>query len=216
MPAGFDERERRAIRERLRAAALDALARGGLQAASVADLARSADIAKGSFYSFYPTKEHLFMEALESIEDEYRARFAAAVGGGGSAVERLERAFRTAFDMALAEPALRHLDSRTAERLARALPPDRVARHTARDAEAVERIASEWGAQGLLAPDVGAEDLAAAGYAAFLTAAGLSSFPKDLSDAVTRVMIRGLARALAPAEAETGPREPRQTRGGGR
>ena len=81
MPAGFSEREKEAIRRRLRAAALDALARGGLAAASVADLARAADIAKGSFYSFYPAKEHLFLEALESIEDEYRARFAAAAVG---------------------------------------------------------------------------------------------------------------------------------------
>ncbi|MCK7480278.1 MAG: TetR/AcrR family transcriptional regulator [Candidatus Moduliflexus flocculans] len=71
MPAGFSGREREAIRRRLRSAALDALGRGGPAAASVAELAKAADIAKGSFYAFYPTKEHLFMEALESIEDEY-------------------------------------------------------------------------------------------------------------------------------------------------
>ena len=197
MPAGFKEREREAIRERLRAAAREALARGGLGAASVADLTKAADIAKGSFYAFYPSKEHLFMEALEAIEDGYRSRFAAAAEGTGSPVERLERAFRSAFDLAASEPALRRLDMRTAERLARALPAERVEEHAARDRAALGRIADRWREQGILAEGQGAKDIAGAGYAVFLTALGLSGFPADMADATRDVVSRGLALALA-------------------
>lgn len=197
MPAGFSEREREAIRKRLRAAALDALARGGLGAASVADLAKAADIAKGSFYSFYPTKEHLFLEALESIEDRYRERFADAAAGPGSPAKRLERAFAEAFEMAATEPALRSMDMRTAERLARALPPERIREHEARDAEAVARIAARWRREGLLAEGVRDAEVGAAGYAVFLVAAGLAEFPEDLGVDVRSVTARGLARALA-------------------
>ncbi len=201
MPAGFSEREREAIRDRLRAAALDALRRGGLGAASVADLARAADIAKGSFYAFYPSKEHLFMEALESIEDGYRESYAAAAEGGGAPVERLERALRAMFDLAENEPALRFLDMRMVERMARALPPERVEEHAARDSESMARIAERWKAQGLLAEGVRAEDVAAAGYAVFLTAAGLASFPVAMARSTRDMVIRGLARALAPEPA---------------
>ena len=197
MPAGFSERERETIRKRLRAAALDALARGGIAAASVEELARAADIAKGSFYSFYPAKEHLFLEALESIEDRYRARFAGAAAGPGSPEERLERAFTEAFEMAASEPALRRMDMRTVERLARALPPERIREHEARDARAIARIAEEWRREGLLAEGVRDAEVGAAGYAVFLVAAGLGEFPEDLGEAVRSVTARGLARALA-------------------
>jgi AcrR family transcriptional regulator len=201
MPAGFSGQERKAIRRRLLSAALDALARGGLTAASVADLVKAADIAKGSFYAFYPTKEHLFMEALESIEESYRSRFAEASEGPGTPVERLERAFQAAFDLAESEPALRHLDMRTAERLARALPPERVAEHAARDTASIEKIARRWRSEGLLAAGVGTADIAAAGYAVFLTSVGLGSFPEDMVGATRRVMVKGLARALAAQDA---------------
>ena len=197
MPAGFSERERQVIKGRLLAAALDALARGGLNAASVADLAKEADIAKGSFYAFYPTKEHLFMEALESIEDDYRTRFSSAAEGEGTPVERLERCFRAAFDLAESEPALRHLDMRTAERLARALPPDRVEEHAARDRAAIEKIVNRWKSQGLLADNAGSAEIAAAGYAVFLTSVGLANFPAEMAAATRDIVSRGLARALA-------------------
>lgn len=218
MPAGFNEQERAVIRRRLREAALDALVRGGLTAASVESLARAADIAKGSFYAFYPTKEHLFLEALESIEDQYRSRFAAAAAGPGSPVERLERAFAAAFEMAASEPALRHLDLRTAERLARALPPERIAEHETRDAEATARIAALWRREGLLAREIGDAEVAAAGYAVFLAAAGLREFPKNMAASVRSVTARGLARALAAPEssaAEIAPGKPARRSAGG-
>ncbi len=198
MPAAFDERERESIRRRLLDAALDALARGGLAATSVAELARSALIAKGSFYIFFSSKEELFMEALESMEDRYRARFAEAACGTGSAVERLERAFRAAFYLIETEPALRSVDAATMERLARALPPDRLARHAADDAEASARLASEWRRQGLIADDVEDSAVAAASYAVFLVAAGLRTIPVPLRAVTEAVVIRGLACSLAP------------------
>lgn len=175
---------------------MDALGRGGLGAASVAELARAASIAKGSFYAFYASKEELFMEALESIEDGYRERFAKAAAGGGSPLERLRRAFTAAFRMIDEEPALRYVDAATTERLARALPPERVARHGERDAAAIARIAEDWRSEGLLAEGVGELELAGAGYAVFLVSMGLRNLPEALKEATETVAVRGLALAL--------------------
>jgi len=197
MPAAFDEQERVAIRSRLLEAAMEALRRGGLGAVSIAALATSASIAKGSFYAFYPSKEHLFMEALESIEDRYRISFAEAASGPGAPVERLERAFRAAFNLIGSEPALRSVDASTMERISRALPPERLAEHAARDAESIARLASDWRDAGLLAAGTDSDELLAAGYAVFLVAVGLQNLPKDLRQATEGVMVRGLARSLA-------------------
>lgn len=197
MPTAFDAREREDISRRLLEAALEALRHGGLGAVSVATLSSAAGISKGSFYAFHPSKEHLFMEALESIEDRYRAAFAGAASGAGSPAIRLERAFARAFDLVEAESALRWLDGGMVERLARALPPERIAEHVAADTVALERLCDAWRSEGLLADGIGPEELAAVSYAAFLVAAGLRNLPGPASSSARHVVARGLALSLA-------------------
>lgn len=208
MPAAFDEQERLAIGERLLLGALDALRRGGLSASNVEQLARAAGIAKGSFYAFYPSKEALFMAALERIEAEYRLRFAEALGASGSPVERLKKALRKALEMVEEEPALRFLDAQAAERLARALPPERIAAHAAGDAEAAERILSAWRAEGVARSDLKAEELGGALYAVFVIGSGLRGLPPELAGAVRTISIEGLSMALAADPADLKPGKP--------
>lgn len=215
MPTAFDDRERVAIRERLLAAAVDALGRGGLGAASVAELAAAASIAKGSFYLFYGSKEELFMDALEGIERDYRAVFEAAPALPGTAFERLHATFKAAFDKVASDPAVASIDGRTLDRLTRALPPERVASHVEGDATAMASIAAAWSAAGLLGPDVGAAELAGAGYAVFLVAMGLRSLPDELRASTVAVTARGLAMALAGVEG-SGPGSGPGGRDGGR
>ncbi|HPG85207.1 MAG TPA: TetR family transcriptional regulator [Spirochaetales bacterium] len=214
MPTAFDDRERAAIRERLLAAAVDALGRGGLGAASVAELAAAASIAKGSFYLFYDSKEELFMDALEGIERDYRAIFEAAPALPGTAFERVHAAFQAAFAKVTSDPAVTSMDGRTLERLTRALPPERVARHVEADAAAMATIAAAWSAAGLLGPGVGAAELAGAGYAVFLMATGLRNLPEGPRAATVAVVALGLALALAGTEGAIG--EGSDERGGRR
>jgi AcrR family transcriptional regulator len=197
MPAPFDDHERMAIRERLVLSALDALGRGGLGAASVSELARQAGIAKGSFYAFYPSKEYLFMEALERMEDRYRSLFMAATDFPGTAAEKLAGMLISALDMVENEPALRFIDGSAAERLARALPPERIAEHAAADAQAAEALLGSWKDKGLVSAGLGTEDLAGAMYVVFLVGSGLRGLPPSLRDATRRVCADALAARLA-------------------
>lgn len=203
MPAPFDEHERMAIRERLVLCAIDALGRGGLQAASVAELARQAGIAKGSFYAFYPSKEYLFMEALERLEDRYRNLFMAAPDFPGSAAEKLSGMLLAALDMVESEPALRFIDGAAAERLSRALPPERIAEHAASDAQAAVALLTHWKDKGLVLETLGVEELAGAMYVVFLVGSGLRGLPPPLRDAARGVCVDGLAARLARMEVRT-------------
>jgi AcrR family transcriptional regulator len=204
MPAPFDEHERMAIRERLVLSAIDALGRGGLGAASVSELARQADIAKGSFYAFYPSKEYLFMEALERMEDRYRSLFMAAPDFPGTAVEKLDGMLLSALDMVENEPALRFIDGSAAERLSRALPPERIAEHAAADAQAAQALLDSWKDKGLVRAGLGIEELAGAMYVVFLVGSGLRGLPPSLRDATRKVCAEGLALRLAAALPEPG------------
>ena len=197
MPAPFDDHERMAIRERLVLSAIDALGRGGLGAASVSELARQAGIAKGSFYAFYPSKEYLFMEALERMEERYRSLFMAAPDFPGTAAEKLAGMLLSALDMGENEPALRFIDGSAAERLSRALPPERIAEHAAGDAQAAEALLGSWKDKGLVRAGLRIEDLAGAMYVVFLVGSGLRGLPPSLRDATRRVCADGLAARLA-------------------
>jgi AcrR family transcriptional regulator len=209
MPAPFDDHERMAIRERLVLSAIDALGRGGLGAASVSELARQAGIAKGSFYAFYPSKEYLFMEALERMEGRYRSLFMAAPDFPGTPAEKLAGMILSALEMVENEPALRFIDGSAAERLSRALPPERIAEHAAADAQASGALLADWKDKKLVRTGLGIDELAGAMYVVFLVGSGLRGLPPPLRDAARRVCAEGLAARLAlespiPGTAGTG------------
>ncbi len=56
---GCRERRKADIRRRLFRAALKLFASRGFNATTVEDITRTADVAKGTFFNYFPTKEHL-------------------------------------------------------------------------------------------------------------------------------------------------------------
>ena len=67
MATAFNEKERTAISEMLIAAAQKYAASVGMKHTSVDFLAKEAGISKGAFYSFYETKEELFLAMFERM-----------------------------------------------------------------------------------------------------------------------------------------------------
>src|SRR5579871_3471645 len=49
------------IRERLFRAALELFARKGLQETTVEDITEAADVGKGTFFNYFPSKEHILI-----------------------------------------------------------------------------------------------------------------------------------------------------------
>jgi AcrR family transcriptional regulator len=79
MPRAFTADEATAIRARLMAAGAESFARMGIRRTTVDELARAAGISKGAFYSFFDTKESLFLALLEEHELRAHAEVEAAV-----------------------------------------------------------------------------------------------------------------------------------------
>jgi len=61
-PAGRRERHRNETRERLYRAALDLFAERGFLRTTVEDITEAADVGKGTFFNYFPTKEHILAE----------------------------------------------------------------------------------------------------------------------------------------------------------
>jgi len=58
-PAGRRERRRAEMRERLFRAALELFAQRGFLETTVEDITEAADVGKGTFFNYFPTKEHV-------------------------------------------------------------------------------------------------------------------------------------------------------------
>jgi AcrR family transcriptional regulator len=154
MPRAFTESERKRIRERLIAAGKKSLNLVGLKLLSVDEVAKEAGISKGSFYSFFPSREDFILSVFESWEEEYRSALLMSVTEGeGSAKERLERFFLGAFDMLSREPGLARMSSLEIDRLVEGLPSERVAQHQANDSKVLGETFASWIEKGIVEPE---------------------------------------------------------------
>ena len=110
MPKAFSEAERDRIRSKLIAAGKRLINKVGIRLLVVDDIAREAGISKGSFYSFYPSREEFILSVFESWETEYRGLLIREVTEGeGTARERIERFFLGTFEILEREPGLARL-----------------------------------------------------------------------------------------------------------
>jgi len=78
-------------RERILAAGLEAFARHGYAAASVAEICAGAGVTKGAFYHHFQSKQALFLEMLERWLGGIDGQLRAARGGEGDVARDLQR-----------------------------------------------------------------------------------------------------------------------------
>ncbi len=68
MPKGFTEQEKKIIKDNLIQKGTDFFGTYGLKKTNIEELTNAVSIAKGSFYSFYNSKEELFLDILKKTE----------------------------------------------------------------------------------------------------------------------------------------------------
>ena len=124
MPRAFNEAERSRIKSKLIAAGKRSINSAGVRFLVVDDVAREAGISKGSFYSFFPSREDFILSVLESWEEEYRGALIREVDEGtGTGRERIERFLLGTFEILSREPGLARLGMRDIQPILECLPP---------------------------------------------------------------------------------------------
>jgi AcrR family transcriptional regulator len=190
MPRGFTQTERERIRDRLFEEGERLFAARGVRRTTVDEIARAAGIAKGSFYRFARSKEEFFFDLLEHAEAEIRREIEEALArtDGGSpgpeqtgteqmSAERRAR-IRVVLDRAAGvmyeRPLFRMLtDPEELAYLARAVPPERLARHAEGDTAYFKRVLGDLLAIG---DDSGRADVAAGIVKVLVMLPSLESF----------------------------------------
>jgi AcrR family transcriptional regulator len=86
-PGGRRVRERTARRTEILAAAREVFARRGYEHATLDDIARKAEFAKGTLYNYFRNKEDLFRHIVEGLLDDMEGVASAVASGDRSARE---------------------------------------------------------------------------------------------------------------------------------
>lgn len=91
MPKVSQEHELRR-REQILAAALACFAQQGYRETTMEDIVRVSGLSVGAIYSYYGSKEELFLALADAKIDQALSRLAEAVASPGTLAERLDRA----------------------------------------------------------------------------------------------------------------------------
>lgn len=193
MAKGFNEREKETIREKLMDAAEVCWSRYGLKKTSVDELVAMASISKGSFYLFYPSKEHLFMDAFERIDRRIKERlFGMLCDAGGSKKEIFLNAIRFLLDEVKKTPWMLNISKGDLELLLRKLPPERVENHLSSDDSAAIELIKHLG----IKPGIDPKIISGAYRAIFLMLLHKEEIGGDILDDVIGYMIDAVTGKL--------------------
>ena len=204
MPKAFSEAERARIQEKLIAAGKRIINLVGIRPVVIDDIAREAGISKGSFYSFYPSREDFILSVFESWETEYRgALIREVVEGKGTVQERIERFFLGAFEILEREPGLANLGIREIQTIIERLPPERLAAHQMVDNRVLRETFGRWVSEGLLSRDV-SEAFRGLVPALFSIAMHRQDFPPGTYHPTVKLIAQALALRLSMGERDRG------------
>lgn len=199
MPRAFSPTERESIDTQIRAAGREQFGRVGLRKTTVSDLARSAGVAKGSFYLFYASKEALLSSILQEEETDLRREVREQMARPyRSARDRFAHFLRLHFQSLDAHPLLRTLrDPVELEALFRHLPPDALAQAQTNDDAFFMQFIVQWQKDGAVRPY---SEEAMEGLGRALRALNLH---RDLIgetrfSALSDLLVESLAEALCP------------------
>lgn len=115
----------------------------GLKKVTADDLAAAVNISKGSYYSFYQNKEHLFMAVNFSIQDRLfeEVRQELEQRKALPPKELAMHIFKHLFARAAEHPILSKIDKDTMIYIQRKLPAEMIASHTRDDTAMVAMLA---------------------------------------------------------------------------
>lgn len=140
----FSDEEKLQIQQDLIRSYETCLNKVGLQKTSIDEIVRMAGISKGSFYLFYESKDALFLDVLDSIQQRVVST-AYEVKPSPSPRQTMVEILNCVYQEIKKTPWLLNLDGLEYERMLRRLPPDLLERHMSQDSLDITKIADKFG-----------------------------------------------------------------------
>lgn len=140
----FSSQEKQTITERLLHVAEKLFCEYGLKKVTIEEIAKASLIAKGSFYTFYPSKEELYFELLVNCQKDMWRQLDAYLSENLSLSpkELVKKTVMFLFELMNQYPLIQKTDSETMAILFRKLPPEVIEHHSNEDAEVLQLLSN--------------------------------------------------------------------------
>jgi AcrR family transcriptional regulator len=149
MPRPWSKQEKEVIKKTLLREGKKLFEKYGLQKTTVDEIVNSARISKGSFYLFYQSKEELYFDVLENVEQEFREKlFENAFKSGKNRRESFKAFLDQMIELLTTMPLYQQINSANYELLLRKLPEETLKKHIESDQEDVSKYFGYWMEQG--------------------------------------------------------------------
>ena len=96
MPARVKKSDKR---NRIINAALSVFSKDGFQNSKIEDIARTADIGKGTLYEYFSSKEELFLQVFTNFKESVLSKFWVVLNDRGDPLARLKRVAKISADI---------------------------------------------------------------------------------------------------------------------
>lgn len=138
----FSEQEKEIIKSKLIEEGERLFTAYGIKKVSIDELVQAAGIAKGSFYSFYPSKEHLFMEIVTAMQNRMWVEMDSFLQAHSELPPRelMKQTFIWMVEQFERYPLIRKVDNETTDYLFRKLPKEVVEAHTHDDGKELLKL----------------------------------------------------------------------------
>ncbi len=149
MPKAWNEREKELIKKNLINEGKKLFEQYGLQKTTVDEIVKAAGISKGSFYLFYQSKEELYFEVLNVVEQELREKiFEKVFKPGKNKLDSFKLFLNEMVETLTTMPLYQGINSTNYELLVRKLPEETLKKHMVRDQENIAKYFVYWMDQG--------------------------------------------------------------------
>ncbi|MDF2673021.1 MAG: hypothetical protein K0R09_1286 [Clostridiales bacterium] len=185
----FNDSEKEIIHNNLLREGEKLFAAHGLKKVTVDDLVQAVGIAKGSFYTFYINKEHLYMDISQNIQQQMWSELDSFLSMNSNLPpkELTKQVFFWMLEFSEHYPILSQINSATLDYLIRKLPQEVIEKHTQEDSDALKKL-SDFGVSFTCESDFAAIVL----QTVYFSIVRLKEEDKETRQAVTEVLINGV------------------------
>lgn len=193
----FNDKEKEIIKQRLLYEGERLFTAFGVKKVSIDELVQTAGIAKGSFYSFYPSKEHLYMDIVGNQQFQIFREMDAFLENNRSLPSRelVKQCFLRMFEQLQRYPMLRKVNSETTDYLYRKLPSEVIEAHTKDDNQELIRL-EKYGVKFKCSIEIAAKTLQTLAISFFT----LSQNNADDKSIVMEIILNGVLKEIVSEE----------------
>lgn len=138
----FSENEKKRINEKLLTEGERLFSTHGIKKVTIDDLVEAVGIAKASFYTFYESKEYLYLDIIQNIQQKIFAELNTILASNEnlSSEERVLQVFGAMNKMMLQYPILTYMDTATIELIARKVSKERLSSFREQNFDAAQSL----------------------------------------------------------------------------